>query len=137
MSEPRFTALRFDVPGSGPALGFAVTPTGRIDTVCDDLALRQSLLLLLSTAPGERVMRPAYGCPLDRFVFAPNDDTTAGLVMHEVQVAIARCEPRVEVLKVDAGVDPLDDTRLAIALTYRVRATAAIDTLTVPVPLQP
>ena len=42
-------------------------------------SIRQAILLLFSTRPGERVMRPDYGCDIHRLVFSPNDDTTAGL----------------------------------------------------------
>jgi phage baseplate assembly protein W len=136
MSEARFTALRFDLPGLAGPPGLVVTRTGALETVSDDAALRQSLLLLLSTVPGERVMRPEYGCPLDRFVFAPNDDTTAGLAIHEVRASIERNEPRVDIVRLDAAPDPLDETRLVIDVTYRVRATAVVDTLAVPVELQ-
>lgn len=136
MSEPRFTSLRFNPPALAGPPGFGVTPTGRLDTVSDEAALRQSLLLLLSTVPGERVMRPSYGCPLDRFVFAPNDETTAGLAIHEVRSAIERNEPRVEIVGIDAGPDPADFTRLIVEVTYRVRATAVLETVSLPVELQ-
>ncbi len=136
MSEARFTSLRFNVPGAAGPPGFGVTPTGQLDTISDEGALRQSLLLLLATTPGERVMRPNYGCPLNRFVFAPNDETTAGLVIHEVRLAIERNEPRVDVVTVDAGPDPLDETRMVVDVTYRVRATAAVQSVSLAVDLQ-
>ena len=79
-----------------------VQPTGSIAMVEEDDAIRQALLLLISTRPGERVMRPAYGCDLERLIFSPNDDTTAGLAMHYVRQAVERWEPRVEILGVDA-----------------------------------
>ena len=56
-------------------------------------AVRQALFLLLSTTPGERLMRPGYGSRLHRLVFAPNDDTTAGLAIHYVRQAIAAGSP--------------------------------------------
>lgn len=136
MNEARFTALRFNVRESGAAFGFQVTSNGRIDTVTGDLAIKQSILLLLSTMPGERVMRPTYGCPLERFVFAPNDDTTAGLVIHEVRTAIERWEPRVEIVSIDAGPDPDNETRLIVDVAYRSRTTAALEAVAVPVQLQ-
>lgn len=68
-------------------------------------------------------MRPGYGSRLHRLIFAPNDDTTAGLAIHYVRQAIARWEPRVEVIDVDAGPDPDDAWRLVIRLDYRVRAS--------------
>jgi len=113
-----------------------IDPAGAIDTVADDEAIRQSLLLLISTRPGERVMRPEYGCDLSRLVFAPNDDTTAGLAIHFVRKAVERWEPRVEVLSVDARLDPEEATRLEIVLDYRVRATLRADSVAVGLDLQ-
>jgi phage baseplate assembly protein W len=92
--------------------------------------VRQALLLLLTTRPGERVMRPDYGCELHRLVFSPNDDTTAGLAIHYVRRAIVRWEPRVEIVRIDAGRDPGEPGRLAIRLDYRLRSTRELDRLT-------
>src|SRR5712691_7039252 len=138
--SPRSTSWRFRVPPydapPGALVGLVIDPGGAIDTVADDEAIRQSLLLLISTRPGERVMRPEYGCDLPRLVFSPNDDTTAGLAIHFVRQAVERWEPRVEVLRVDANRDPEEATRLAIVLDYRVRATLRGDRLVVGVDLQ-
>jgi phage baseplate assembly protein W len=131
----RFRVPPYDAPPGAP-VGLVIDPGGAIDTVADDEAIRQSLLLLISTRPGERVMRPEYGCDLPRLVFSPNDDTTAGLAIHFVRQAVERWEPRVEVLRVDANRDPEEATRLAIVLDYRVRATLRGDRLVVGVDLQ-
>ena len=88
-----------------------------------DDSIRQAIYLLLTTRPGERVMRPDYGCPLHRLLFAPNDATTAGLAIHYVQSALDRWEPRIEVLELDASQHPELRNRLEIFLTYRVRST--------------
>jgi phage baseplate assembly protein W len=117
-------ALRFvhpDLDAGAPGLRL-VPGTGRIATVDGDAGVRQAILLLLSTRPGERVMRPDYGCDLHRLVFAPNDETTAALAIHYVGQAIARWEPRVDVLELDATPDP-DQGVLAIRLVYQVRLT--------------
>ena len=71
-------------PGTRPgaaAVGLCLTAAGGAAMVAGDALIRQSLMLLLATVPGERVMRPDYGCPLDRLMFAPNDATTAGLAV--------------------------------------------------------
>lgn len=120
--------IRFEGAGLGDriggfAAGPAISPTGALLTVEGDDAIRQSLLLLLTTAPGERVMRPDYGCPIHRLVFSPNDATTAGLAIHYVRQAVSRWEPRVDVVRLDAGADPEDPGRLAVTLEYRVRAS--------------
>ena len=86
----RYRGWRFVVPGRDerdPATGLRAAPTGALATVEDDDAIRQALLLLLSTRPGERVMRPEYGCDLHKLIFAPNDDTTAGLAMRHIPPA--------------------------------------------------
>ena len=125
-----------DIDAPGGFAGLQVTSGGRIASVAGDEAVRQALLLLLSTVPGERVMRPEYGCELHRLIFAPNDDTTAGLAIHYVRRAIERNEPRVDVVRLDARRSPVEAERLDIALTYRVRATGRQDTLRVSVALQ-
>jgi phage baseplate assembly protein W len=127
----RFQHPELDSREHPPGLG--VDPTGRIALVSGDEAVRQSLLLLMSTVPGERVMRPDYGCHLHRLVFSPNDDTTAGLAIFYVRQAVERWEPRVEVVRLDAQVDPDDPGRLGVTLDYRVVATQREDRLVVPV----
>ena len=135
MTVGRYRAWRFVLPSAlvsdpdrpSASAGLQTAPTGRIDMVEEDASVRQAIMLLVSTSPGERVMRPAYGCDLHRLVFAPNDDTTAGLAIHYVRTAIERFEPRVEIMSLDAGRDPERPERLAIELEYRVRATRRID----------
>lgn len=96
----------------------------------DESAVRQSLLLLLSTTPGERVMRPQYGCPLQKLIFMPNDETTAGIAIHYVREAVQHWEPRAEVLRVDAGWRDSDPPeQLSIYLEYRVLLSQEISTL--------
>jgi hypothetical protein len=131
--------IRFRHPdadrGEEPA-GLGVSARGGLALVHGDEAVRQSILLLLSTIPGERVMRPSYGCHLHRLVFWPNDDTTAGLAMHYVRQAVERFEPRAEVLRVDATRDPDHPDRLDLVLAYKVRTTASPEELVVAFDLQ-
>ena len=70
-------------------------------------------------------MRPHYGCNLQRLVFSPNDDTTAGLAIHYVRQALERWEPRAEVIRLDArrSDDDASPGLLEIHLEYRVPAT--------------
>lgn len=104
---------------------------GGIDMVEGAASVRQALLMLLATRPGERVMRPNYGCNLHRLVFSPNDDTTAGLIIHYVRQAIERWEPRIEIIHLDAtqSQDAASPGALEITLEYRVRATSQTERL--------
>ncbi|MFC0219316.1 hypothetical protein FHS82_001508 [Pseudochelatococcus lubricantis] len=125
--------LAAPAPSEGPgdrSLGLAVSSTGGVALIEENEHVRQSILILLATRPGERVMRPDYGCPLHRLMFNPNDATTAGLAIHYVRQALLRFEPRAEILHLDAGPragatgtdDPARAT-LFVHLDYRVRAT--------------
>jgi uncharacterized protein len=115
--------------------GLHVSPTGGLAMIVGDAAVRQAVLLLLSTRPGERVMRPLYGCNLHRILFWPNDNTTAGLAIHYVREALERWEPRIQILRIDADRNDIDPTRLEVLLEYRVRTTQSIDELKVSVSL--
>jgi hypothetical protein len=96
----------------------------------EQASVRQAILLLLSTMPGERVMRPDYGCDLHKLIFSPNDNTTAGLAIHYVRQALDRWEPRIQVTHLDADPNPNEPGRLDIVLEYRLRTMKRTDELT-------
>ena len=127
----RFTGTGF----FGRPDGLTVTATGSVSMVDGDECVRQALFMLLSTTPGERLLRPDYGCHLRRIVFAPNDQTTAGLAIHYVRQAVEYWEPRVEIVDLDAGPDPSDEARLIVMLRYRVRSSLTVTVLDFPVDL--
>ena len=134
MKTARYRAWRFihpDFDQSEKPAGLVVSSRGGIEMVEGESAVRQSILLLLSTRPGERVMRPNYGCNLQRLVFSPNDDTTAGLAIHYVRQALERWEPRVEIIRLDArrSEDDAVPGLLEIYLEYRVPATQQTESL--------
>jgi hypothetical protein len=132
MTAPRYRTFQFVLPRV-PAVrppGFAFTPSGGFAMVDEDASVRQAILLLISTRPGERLMRPGYGCDLDRLVFSPNDGTTAGLAAHYVRRALETWEPRIDLLRIDAGRSSEDASYLEIQVDYRVRATQRRDRIT-------
>lgn len=88
-----------------------------------EASIRQSIWMILSTSPGERVMRPDFGCGIHDLVFAVNDEATAGQVISLVQQALLQWEPRIDVLGVTAAPDPAQPQLLLIEVTYRVRTT--------------
>ena len=144
MNLRRYNAWRFSYPYVKAAdnlevldepAGLGISATGGVDMVNEEASVRQSILLLLSTIPGERVMRPDYGCELHRLVFSPNDNTTSGLAIHYVRQALDRWEPRAQVTHLDAGQHPEYPERLEILLEYRLRRTQAIEQLTFSIDL--
>jgi phage baseplate assembly protein W len=133
----RHQAFRFDGAGFDPAVigGLKTTATGRVAMIDGDDSIRQAIMLLLSTVPGERLMRPGYGSHLHRLLFAINDQTTAGLAIHYVRQALEQWEPRIETIDIDAEADPDLAEQLNIQLTYRVRASLGTETLVYPLDL--
>lgn len=137
MVEP-FLAFRFVHPqfdSREAVTGLVVNNSRHIDTVEGSVSIRQAVLLLLTTRPGERVMRPEYGCHLHRLMFAPNDATTAGLAIHYVRRAIDLWEPRIDILRLDAGPASADRGRLDVALDYRVRSSQQQESMIISVDL--
>ena len=122
-------------PADAGAAGLQLSARGGIDMIEGNTSIRQAILILLFTIPGERVMRPDYGCELHRLIFSPNDDTTAGLAIHYIRRAIEQWEPRVDIVSLDAGRDPFMPERLNISLVYRVRATLHDEPLSIAVSL--
>lgn len=82
----------------------------------------QSVEIILSTSPGQRVMRPNFGCRLNELVFAPNNSHTAAQARRYVEEALGMWEPRIQVLNVAVRPDPEEHARLLIEVDYEIRA---------------
>ncbi len=78
---------------------------GKIATSEGEDNIKESVMIVLSTAKGERVMRPDFGCEINELTFAVNDTSTATLVAFHVEEALEKWEPRIEVLDVSASPD--------------------------------
>jgi phage baseplate assembly protein W len=121
--------------GAGWAFPLKVTPGGGIARSKDEQKIKESILLILSTARGERQMRPAFGADLFRLLFEPNNTVTANLASHYVEEALTLGEPRIEVDQVDVKND-LENGRLLIEVSYHIRATNSPQNLVYPFYLQ-
>lgn len=85
--------------------------------------IQEAIWIILSTARGERLMHPDFGCGIHELLFAPNDSGAAGLARFYVQEALALWEPRIEVAQVQVEADLADPALLLISIAYRVRTT--------------
>lgn len=116
--------------------GLKANTQGGIQLVSGDDSIRQSVLMLLMTRRGERVMRPNYGCDLHRLMFAPNNDATANIAIHYVRTALEQWEPRIDLIKIDAGAHPYRRSVLIIDLEYQVRTTGSLEQLDISLNLE-
>ncbi len=86
-------------------------------------SIRQSIWIILSTAKGERVMRPDFGCGIHELVFAPNNAATRGIAEANVQEALLMWEPRIKVLDVAVRAGGEQGEALIINIDYRILTT--------------
>ncbi len=118
--------------GAGWAFPLGVDRDGNIRATSLEEDVRQAILLIMQTAPGERVMRPDFGCGLHNLVFEPVNRTTMALVQHTVEQALIDWEPRIDLLEVKVTTDDNERNLLLIEVTYRVLATNAEHNLVYP-----
>jgi phage baseplate assembly protein W len=109
--------------GRGWAFPLRVSATGGIGMVEREREIEEAIRLVLGTAPGERPMRPEFGCGIHEYVFAPADGATAGRIAAEVRLALARWEPRITVDDVVIAFDVVDTGTLYVDVRYTVRST--------------
>lgn len=112
-----------DFVGRGWAFPLGTDSTGGISLVSEDKDIERAIRLILATAPGERPMRPRFGCGIHNYVFEPADATTAGRVSVEVREALAFWEPRIAVKSVEVTVDDIARNTLYINITYEKKGT--------------
>ena len=122
-----------DFLGRGWAMPVTLDPrTGLVETAAHEDDIRQSIRIILETAPGERVMRPNFGCGIHDLVFAAVDSTTLQRIRSVVEEALRRFEARVDVLGVTADEDATSEGVLLVEIEYRVRKTNQIGNLVFP-----
>ncbi len=95
--------------------------SGQLVLATHEQCVEQSLWAILETAPGERVMRPEFGCAIHNLLFANPGAEIIGQISVAVYQAIMRWEPRVEVLGVEVIADEEQINLLKIEIDYRLR----------------
>jgi phage baseplate assembly protein W len=116
--------------GKGWAFPVAID-AGQTATAAYEEDVRQAIVIILGTDPGERVMRPDFGAGLSAFVFEPMTPATLESLRLRVQEALVDWEPRIDVEKVTVTAVP-DEGKALIDVRYRVRATNAHHNLVYP-----
>jgi len=95
-------------------------------------SIRQSIFIILGTAPGERVMRAGFGCEIHELLYSPNTQATASLAAHYCQEALNKWEPRIKDVQVDAEPSRDEPNRLDVVIRYRVRSTNVVRNFVYP-----
>ena len=113
-----------DFLGLGWNFPIGLDDGGQVELAPDgEEGIRQSIWMILGTSPGERLMRPDFGCGIHDMVFGVNNAATANAVAGAVREALAVWEPRIDVLDVYALPDRSRPNLLLIEINYQVRST--------------
>jgi phage baseplate assembly protein W len=128
MPSPTFKEL----VGTGFAFPPQLDARGEVALTTEENEIQQAIYLILSTAPGERIMRPEFGCRIHEYIFAPSNHTTAAEVQVVVKEALDRWEPRITVQDVTAHPSAGQLGMLLIDIKYEVKATNDARSLVFP-----
>lgn len=128
--------MDIDFLGVGWSLPIQLDKTQQIQTAKYEAAVRQSIWAILSTARGERLMRPDFGCRIHDHVFAPNTAGTVGQIISDVRAALIEWEPRIDVLDIELLPQFTHPNLLQISINYQVRTTTNEFNLVYPFYLQ-
>ncbi|HEV2787017.1 MAG TPA: GPW/gp25 family protein [Solirubrobacteraceae bacterium] len=118
--------------GVGLSFPLTVDQRGAVALVGGDTDIAQAISIILSTAPGERPMRPEFGCAVHEHVFDVLDASAFGSIENAVREAIERWEPRATVVGVDFDLDRQAEGRLDIVLTYEIPEVPGVRNLVHP-----
>jgi phage baseplate assembly protein W len=114
--------MKRNILGKGWAFPVAPDVSGAPGMSGYEKSVQESILLILGTTPGERLMRPDFGCRINEIVFAPNSHRSVSLAEHYIREALVRWEPRIIVGDVKGEADPSDPVRVNIRIQYEIRS---------------
>lgn len=118
--------------GAGWQFPVRVNGRGGLSYSVGERDIGEAIWSILATDPGERIMRPEFGCPIQRSVFAPNDAATRAAIGNGVQRALIRYEPRIDVVDVRIETHPETPSTLLIRVDYRIRANNSFHNVVYP-----
>lgn len=114
--------------------GWAFPVRYKLGSVCysqDDQNIKESILILLQTSKGERVMNPEFGCQINELIFAPSNNSTFGMAVFYIEQSLQRWEPRIVVKEVDVNFDQQNNC-LIIKIDYLVKDKNSPDNVVYP-----
>lgn len=118
--------------GKGWSFPIEVDAGGKVQYSESEQKVQQSVLIILGTARGERVMRPDFGSRLHELVFAPVNASTKSLIAHYATEALVQWEARIDVLRVGVREEPSSEGTVLVDVEYRLRSTNSIFNLVYP-----
>jgi len=112
-----------DFLGKGWKFPVHVNKAGKIEMSAYENDIEEAIWIILSTAKGERVMRPDFGCGIFDYIFASMNTSTITMMEASVREALVLWEPRIDISNVDVAPDSEEEGKLHISIDYRVKNT--------------
>ena len=112
-----------DFVGRGWAFPPRIDAQGGLALTNEISEIDQAIGIILTTSPGQRVMRPTFGSRLHELVFAPNNAETAARARRFVEQALGRWEPRIRIIAIETEPDPDAANRLLIRIEFEIKST--------------
>lgn len=125
------------VTGRGWAFPPYLDERNRMALVEGDDDVRQAIFIILNTIPGERVMRPEFGCQIHELIFAPANEETSAVAERYVTEALNRWEPRINLKRVTATPSQGDRGEILIEIVYALKQQRDVRSLVYPFYLLP
>lgn len=124
--------MTVDFVGSGWAFPLQIEATGAFALVTQTTEIEQAIEIILRTSPGERPMRPEFGCRIHDHIFAPTNTATAAAIAHDVRVALEEWEPRIDVEDIHVGFDRAELGAFYVDVGYRIHGRNDVRNLVFP-----
>lgn len=118
--------------GRGWRFPVAINLTGGLSSSQLEESVRESIFIILGTAPGERVQRPQFGCRIHDLMFDPNNSITAARAEYFCEEALFKYEPRLKDITVKAEPNSVEPNRLDIRITYQIAGESTKKNLVYP-----
>jgi phage baseplate assembly protein W len=110
-----------DIIGNRLAFPPRLGDRNQLGLVEDHQAIRQSIYVIINTVPGERVMRPDFGCEIHSLIFSPANHQTAAIAERYVREALERWEPRITLMDIEVTPGASDRGEMFINLVYSLK----------------
>ncbi len=118
--------------GSGLKFPFAIDDQHKVAMVSSEDDIKEAIKIILKTSPGERVMRPDFGCGINNYTFSIMNSANIVQIQNEIERALTLYEPRIVVENVEAAVQESSDGVLHISIEYIVKSSNARHNLVYP-----
>jgi uncharacterized protein len=125
-----------DIIGQGWRFPPKVNAKGGLDWSNGPDRIQDAIWIILSTSPGERLMRPDFGAGIKDYVFEANSEMMRTRLEQVISQALVRWEPRIELVSVSAQESPDQESLVLISINYQIRGTNEIYNMVYPFFLQ-